>query len=76
MSCRCGHLSAMHIAGGTCRLNGCGCQEFRDADASDVPEQGKARTITVEVPDGYMLSISLIPYTPEAVAAEEATDGS
>lgn len=73
MSCVCGHLKALHLAG-VCRINGCGCEGFETADAPR-PVTGQPRTVTIELPDGYMLSVSLVPYvTSEPVAAESAAE--
>lgn len=71
--CTCEHAQRFHLAGlKACRIGGCSCQAFRDPDEPDVPETGPRR-VTIDVPAGYMLSISLVPYTePPAEPADEA----
>ena len=77
--CDCEHPKGLHIAGlNACRINGCSCPRFRDPGGQEQPEPGPRR-VTVDVPDGYMLSISLVPYTEPAEETEpgsaEAADG-
>lgn len=49
-----------------CRVTRCGCEEFAEAEL-EAPPSGPRR-VCVDVPDGYVLSISLIPH-------QEASDG-
>lgn len=70
MTCRCGHIRSLHPGDVACRINGCRCEEFRDP-ATPATEQREPRTVTFEVPDGYMFTISFVPYDPAAPAGAE-----
>lgn len=59
MKCQtCNHDRRLHSEKG-CRVTGCGCTAFVGHD----PAQTGARRVCVDVPDGYTLSISLIPWS-------------
>lgn len=49
---------------GRCRITGCNCEAWAEEPAT-APVAGPRR-VCVDVPDGYVLSISLIPNTGEA----------
>lgn len=73
----CQHPKASHTQVGKCRLGGCGCPGFDDG--STKPQRPSARRVAIDVPDGYTLSVTLIPYDPSAplieVPVQEAGDG-
>jgi hypothetical protein len=56
----CGHAAGFHNDAG-CRVTGCVCPRFMEA-REDRP---RSRRVAIDVPDGYTLSISLIPWDPE-----------
>lgn len=62
MSClrpECEHMERDHNESG-CRRTGCPCEGLL------LPEETKTvvgRRVCIDVPDGYMLSVSLVPYT-------------
>jgi hypothetical protein len=62
----CGHPRAIHVGSG-CRIGGCPCTGFDDGKK----QPAGPRRVAIDVPDGYMLSITLTPWDPE-VASEEA----
>lgn len=68
----CTHIASFHVErAGDCRVDGCECVRFTSTDAdleTDETEAGPRR-IAVDVPDGFMVTFSLIPYA-------EAVDGS
>jgi len=49
---------------GPCRITRCGCTDFAEAPI-EAPASGPRR-VCVDVPDGYTLSISLIPQQEDA----------
>jgi hypothetical protein len=55
---KCEHPGDVHKKDG-CRVTGCECPGFDGPPAP--PEPTKPRRVTVDVPDGYTLSITLIP---------------
>jgi len=58
----CEHLARDHNDSG-CRRTGCPCTELL------LPEQTKTptgRRVCMDVPDGYMLTVSLVPYSEES----------
>lgn len=69
--CTCTHPAAIHHAQqGACRISGCGCREFTDTERAErVPT---SRTVTFEIPDGYVLNVQLVPI--EAAAPVEVAD--
>lgn len=85
MICACSHPKGLHLPD-RCRVNGCACTGFRDASANhEAGQPTTTRRVSIDVPDGYMLSISLVPYTealaidaepPAEPTGEGATDGS
>lgn len=72
MPCKtCLHARVRHIRDDelvACRLTGCQCKEYVDPV---IAVDSGAREVTITVPDGYMLSISLVPYTSEATDADD-----
>jgi hypothetical protein len=46
-----------------CRITGCGCTAFVEPKPEPVEESGPRR-VCIDVPDGYVLSMSLIPHQP------------
>lgn len=68
----CTHIASFHVErAGDCRVDGCTCVRFTGGELeeeADKPEIGPRR-ITVDVPDGFMVTFSLVPYS-------EAVDGS
>lgn len=64
----CQHPKASHNHLGKCRLGGCGCQGFDDG----TPKATKPgpRRVAIDVPDGYVLSVTLIPHDPSAPIIE------
>jgi hypothetical protein len=72
--CACGHIRALHrLPVGGCRLNGCRCEEFTPQGEAPRPN-GEKRTVAIEIPDGYVLRVELIPVelAPEPAPTEEA----
>ena len=69
----CGHPSQLHAnrPGDTsCRVNGCSCRAFADPEPGEAPERGPRR-VAIDVPDGYIVSISLIPAREEPDGSED-----
>ena len=62
----CGHPRAIH-AGDGCRIGGCPCSGFDDGRKRATGP----RRVSIDVPEGYILSITLTPWDP-ALASEEA----
>jgi hypothetical protein len=65
MTCQngeCGHPDKIHNEAG-CRKTGCPCTAFVLPEPATAPP--KVRRVCVDVPDGYVLSISLIPEKQE-----------
>lgn len=60
----CKHPKAAHNQAGKCRLGGCSCPGFDDGTPK--PKRPVSRRVAIDVPDGYTLSISLIPWDPNA----------
>jgi hypothetical protein len=60
----CGHPEAAHNKGGSCRIGGCSCPGFDDGTRPE--REPRMRRVAIDLPDGYMLSISLIPHDPDA----------
>lgn len=60
----CGHPRAIH-AGDACRINGCTCTGFDGGKTRPVGP----RRVSIDIPDGYMFSVTLTPWDP-ALAAE------
>lgn len=66
---RCQHPRAAHGGKGTaCRFSRCGCESFDDGRPR--PARPGARRVAIDVPDGYTLSVTLIPFDGEASAAQ------
>lgn len=69
----CGHLTSVHFdAEGqpvTCRITGCACETHPAKDAAEVSTE--ARRICIDVPDGYMVSVSLVPYSGEEADGDD-----
>ena len=62
IECVCTHPRAIHRGPeGPCGINGCKCEAFRDPDI--IPEKPKQdrRRVCVDVPDGYVVQINLVP---------------
>lgn len=66
----CTHKREIHVdESGACRLTGCGCDLFigwpkgygGPSGRLNDPDDG-GRQICIDVPDGYMVSVSLVPY--------------
>lgn len=71
---RCPHPRGAHADDGECRLNGCGCPGFLrsdDAEAIDNEPGAGTRRIAIDVPDGYMVTITLAPYTADPELAHD-----
>lgn len=64
----CQHPKASHSQVGNCRLGGCGCPGFDDGTPK--PKRPGPRRVAIDVPDGYTLSVTLIPWDPSAPAIE------
>jgi hypothetical protein len=66
MRCQtCNHLRAVHFSqtgdAVPCRITGCGCTALVEPAA---PAQADSpRRICIDLPDGYMVSVSLVPYS-------------
>ena len=72
--CHCGHPKGLHVGVLACRVNGCSCAQFRDSAGPETAPASGGRRVTFEVPDGYALTVSLVPYTepdPAAIVASE-----
>ena len=65
----CTHALEIHNEEG-CRRTGCSCEGFAFTEPVAVPPQ--VRRITIDLPDGFMVSVSLVPYTasPESESSE------
>jgi hypothetical protein len=71
MLCVCEHPKGLHLRD-RCRINGCPCDGFREPGADSGDAATGPRRVTTDVPDGYMLSISLVPYTEQPLEDVEA----
>lgn len=73
----CTHLASIHLdEQGHCRLTGCTCEAMVKPQEPEGP--AAPRRICIDLPDGYTVSVSLIPWTAAAAAeavAEEPSDG-
>lgn len=56
----CPHPSQGHTKTGACRFGGCPCPGFNDGTSRAKPPG--SRRVAIDVPDGYTVSISLIPW--------------
>lgn len=66
----CTHALKAHTRDGKvggCRITGCECGSFVEAPIETPP--GAPRRVCIDVPDGYVLSVSLYP--PTAMPAQE-----
>lgn len=63
----CGHPPRLHE--GHCRVTGCPCTEYAAPAESAFPP----RRVSVDVPDGYSLHISLVPIDVDVQADIETT---
>lgn len=65
---RSAHAEADTPSPGACRTTGCVCGAF-----NHTPEPSAPRRISIDVPDGYMVSVSLVPMeaTVEVDLSEE-----
>jgi hypothetical protein len=66
----CRHARRYHNPDG-CRTTGCSCKGFVGGKDEAMP----GRRVCIDVPDGYVLSMSLIPHEPlppDATVAEPA----
>lgn len=69
---QCTHALTAHTRDdqvGACRVTGCGCMAFVEPPIETPP--GAPRRVCIDVPDGYVLSVSLIP--AGAVPEQEET---
>lgn len=66
----CGHPSAIHV-GEACRIGGCRCAGF--SDGSKRP--AGPRRVSIDVPDGYMLSVTLTPWDPALGSSDYSVGG-
>jgi hypothetical protein len=64
----CAHPEAAHNKGGACRIGGCSCPGFDDGQRAE--REPRMRRVAIDVPDGYTLSISLIPWGPETAVLD------
>jgi hypothetical protein len=69
----CGHRRKLHrdaedAEGRWCRVTGCPCEDFLAKE--EPPGEPKVRRISVDVPDGYTITISLIPWDPDQPVLE------
>lgn len=62
----CGHPRAIHTTD-ACRINGCRCAGFDDGKRRVTGP----RRVAIDIPEGYVLSITLAPWDPGA-GPEEA----
>jgi len=63
----CTHALSAHTRDGkvaACRITNCACEAFVEAPLKTPP--GFARRVCIDVPDGYVVSLQLIPHTEEA----------
>jgi hypothetical protein len=72
----CTHIASFHVERtGPCRVADCDCSQFLHADIVDEDEaqtRPRVRRVAVDVPDGYTLSITLIPVEPGHLVEVEA----
>jgi len=69
----CTHSRAVHKHGGACGISACGCEVFAPPiTASSEPENRGSRRIAVDVPDGYLVRIELVPITVDDSAEHGA----
>lgn len=64
----CEHPARFHTDD-RCRVTACTCEELRvpEPEVAKVPS---TRRVCIDVPDGYSLSVSLIPFTESQSEAE------
>lgn len=65
----CGHPEKVH-GGKGCRVTGCQCSGLQLAEVQET-KTPSGRRVCVDVPDGYMLTVSLVPYTESPLADEK-----
>lgn len=63
---RTAHAEADTPSPGACRITGCPCGAF-----NHTPEPSTPRRISIDVPDGYSVHISLVPVDPAADPDDE-----
>jgi hypothetical protein len=79
----CHHAVRVHADDdGACRVTGCDCERFLDKPEAMQGKRPTTRRVAIDVPDGYTLSMSLIPWSDQDPVIDvdsetgEAVDGS
>ncbi len=69
MNCdTCGHSQTIHNDKG-CRKTDCTCEAFKIVGPTVL--EPSVRRVTLDLPDGYMVTVSLVPYTEQPAAKDD-----